>query len=76
MAVEIDDFAIGDVERVILARVPALPDPHAVTSGVNRYLDGLVNCERTNHVAVESYIKSATSKLEAKFNLVRHSEGC
>lgn len=76
MTVEADNIAISYVEGVILARVPALPYSHAVMSGVNRYLDGLMVCEGSGNVAINQDVKWTTSELQAKSNLVGHFQRC
>jgi hypothetical protein len=76
MTFEADNVASGYIEGVILARVPALPYSHAVMSGINRYLDGLMVCERSGNVAINQDVKSSTSELQTKSNFVGHFQRC
>jgi len=42
MSTEVDDFAIGDRERVVPAGVPACPYPKGMRSWLKRRFDRLV----------------------------------
>ena len=45
VAAEVDDFAIGNVERAIVAGVPAGPDGYGVTSWLEWRLDRFMTFE-------------------------------
>jgi hypothetical protein len=76
MALEVDDFASRGAERTVLARIPPLPYLHSVTPGFKWYFDGLMECKRTNSVAVNRNLEPTTAKFDAKPDLAAYSERC
>jgi hypothetical protein len=76
MAAEVDDFPIGYIERVISARVPALPYSYGVTPGIKRCRDRLMVHERADGLGVNRDLEPAASELDAESNVARHPERC
>ena len=63
LAVEADELAIGHLKRELSARVAAFPDLQGVTSGFDRRLEGVVQCERPDALAVHKDLERATMDL-------------
>jgi hypothetical protein len=65
VAAEVDDFAIGHVERMISARVPTPAYSYGVTPRLKRCLEGLMVGEGADGLGVNQDFKPAAPKLDA-----------
>src|SRR5207245_7552972 len=72
---ETDHFAVGRVERVVSARVPASPYPQGVMSRFDRRLDGITVVECADATAVDRDLEPAAPELDAE-TFPRQPERC
>ena len=65
MAAEVDEFAIGHVERMILTRVSACLYSEGVVSWLERFLDRFMAFDRADAPAIHCDLECAASELDA-----------
>jgi hypothetical protein len=76
VAAEADDSAIGHVERLVSARVAAVPDPEGVVSWLERYLDRGVAFDGADGLAIDCDVEDAAPELESEGRFPSQLERC